>query len=614
MIDSITIKNIKGFDSEGKTLAFNLMPKKFNICVAPNGFGKSSIATAIKILENNPNKLEVKKTDAYQNNDAVKPEITLTIDSVPYLANQEKNDIKGKIICHILSSKLDVSTTQRNMGKFTHVEGILDISDIEVYSKIPEKLEWAYKYTDSKKTFGKNGKILINHTNLFNSWRFTRLINKDEVKAVLKHLSSLKSTQDNINTLQSACNSFNLTADEIRQNLNNDDNLFQEFLDLEDVKFLIREFSPLLELDSNFAKFDFIWQLLQLYKINSKNINKIYLRKSYEQFAQMLSGKLSDLNTTWRPLDLKEENGVLKIKFPNANQISNGQRDFLTFISEMTKVKHEISLNPNKPHLIVIDELFDYLDDANMIAVQSELSRGLFREGIDIYTCILTHLSPEHFRSYIFSPKKMNVIYLDESSPRATDDFLSFISWRSELNPKDAIEGPIYNDVSSHLFHYHPDESFDASQYYKDRPRPHVKSSWGKVKDLKDALINEINNYLTDAPTYDPYAVCMALRHRVEKVLFKRLEGDNIKEQEFLSAHKTIDKIAVIEKYGIDIPESFNLITALHNEADHVKLDKEKLGYIEKPIVYKLRHLVIKNLIAKIFDFKGEPLHKESIL
>lgn len=50
--------------------------------------------------------------------------------------------------------------------------------------------------------------------------------------------------------------------------------------------------------------------------------------------------------------------------------ISNGQRDILTFISRLMECHYKES----KACILVIDEFFDYLDDANLVAFQYYIS------------------------------------------------------------------------------------------------------------------------------------------------------------------------------------------------------------------------------------------------
>lgn len=53
MITNIMIKNIKGYDSVGKSMDVTLLPNKINLVIAPNGFGKTSLTTAFEALNAN---------------------------------------------------------------------------------------------------------------------------------------------------------------------------------------------------------------------------------------------------------------------------------------------------------------------------------------------------------------------------------------------------------------------------------------------------------------------------------------------------------------------------------------------------------------------------------
>ena len=63
-----------------------------------------------------------------------------------------------------------------------------------------------------------------------------------------------------------------------------------------------------------------------------------------------------------------EKNGELILEFPKAETISNGQKDVLTFAAELMIFK--ASINKDKKYLLIIDKVFDYLDDANTLAAQ----------------------------------------------------------------------------------------------------------------------------------------------------------------------------------------------------------------------------------------------------
>jgi len=74
-IKSIAIENIKGLQSENFTL--NLIPNKPNILVAPNGFGKSSLAIGFDSLKSN--KIELDDKHYFDNNDDNRPVLSVTI-------------------------------------------------------------------------------------------------------------------------------------------------------------------------------------------------------------------------------------------------------------------------------------------------------------------------------------------------------------------------------------------------------------------------------------------------------------------------------------------------------------------------------------------------------
>lgn len=181
-----------------------------------------------------------------------------------------------------------------------------------------------------------------------------------------------------------------------------------------------------------------------------------------------------------------------------------------------------------------------------------------------------------------FSDNKVNNIFLDSSNPRASENFLAYIAFRESLDRKNKTEDDkLYNNLSSYFFHYNPGTSPDLTTELTERRPKNIKTSWGKVEVLKQAIIAEINGYLSEAASYDPYAVCMGLRHRVEKEIYNRLP-DQTSKDEFIATFMTRHKFAKAEEYGVNIPEIFNLMTALHNDADHVKINGKTNEYMEK--------------------------------
>lgn len=298
------------------------------------------------------------------------------------------------------------------------------------------------------------------------------------------------------------------------------------------------------------------------------------------------------------------------MKFPHADEISNGQRDLLTFIVQLIKFK--VMMRDNKKYLLLIDEVFDYLDDANLIAAQYYLTSFLDFTKDNLFLCLLSHLNPYTFRSYVFSDKKLNIQYLKNTIPAATLPMLAFISFREGLDKNTPGEPQnLYKDLSHDLFHYNPIVVDYSTRIAALKTDHNLNESWGKTADLHQALIAEVNKYLSGQQYYDPYAVAMALRLRVEKIMYEQLPS-NLK-QGFVDEKMTKNKFEYCHTHNVPVPDILFIITAIHNEADHVKLDVVTNRYMEKPMVYKLQNNAVLGILKKVFEYNGSPLTTDAI-
>ena len=166
MITNITIKNIKGFGDPAKSFNLELKTNRVNIIYAPNGSGKSSIAAAFKSL--NGGILTPSKDDMFHKDEALKPELSIVMDGAKYTADRGSNTISPVLEPYVINSGIVVSTTQQNIGgRYTKVNGYLDIENITVIDKIPPVVIPRYRVTEIRRGFGVNGKILANRGDLF---------------------------------------------------------------------------------------------------------------------------------------------------------------------------------------------------------------------------------------------------------------------------------------------------------------------------------------------------------------------------------------------------------------------------------------------------------------
>ena len=199
IITNISIKNIKGFGDPATSIDLELKSNRVNIVYAPNGTGKSSIATAFKSL--NRGALELDKENMHHKDDALLPELSIILDGHTYSADRTSNSINGVLEPYVINSGIVVSTTQQNIGgRYTKVNGYLDIENIVVVNNIPPVVIPRYRVTDIRADFGVNGKILINREILFKNPNFWKACEKIGQK--LDFLPNANCRKELVNTIR----------------------------------------------------------------------------------------------------------------------------------------------------------------------------------------------------------------------------------------------------------------------------------------------------------------------------------------------------------------------------------------------------------------------------
>jgi len=149
----------------------------------------------------------------------------------------------------------------------------------------------------------------------------------------------------------------------------------------------------------------------------------------------------------------------------------------------------------------------------------------------------------------------------------------------------------IKDDVSKYLLHYHP-ENINRRNEFRVLGIPEL---WGESIKFFQYLDGEIVHYLEDQP-YDPFAVCGALRVKIEQIAYEKLQSVASKT-EFLGTWKTRSKLDKAEEKGVISPESHYLLGVIYNEGMHWRENQDNVS----PIAAKLENLTIKKLIADIF-------------
>mgnify|MGYP000978468937 CR=1 FL=1 len=568
-IQSITIENIKGI----KNLTFNLdiIPNKPSVLVAPNGFGKSSLAIAFNSLNNN--RINLDKDYYHEDNSNFTPKITLSFErdktSSTLEADNSKNEIFKEFSCFVMNSQLYAR------GSYSSAKATLNIEDVVLVKKIPETTSFDYSLSKNQIRFGNNSKILPNIEDLLsNKMLIISLFEKRDFfhKAIsTKNKGIITTFIDKINAL-----SPNISKDKILENIGSDLSDLQKNTYLKAIADIIKNYET-NEVSSYLSAIQFIW----LYNNDKNRFKKVYEYYSYEVKKEKIEGILSTFNSTWKNIKAKEERNQLVVKFPLAKDISNGQRDVLSFISMLFKAREKLTKHSN---ILIIDEVFDYLDDANLVAVQYYITKfidEMKKEGKNIYPLILTHLDPSNFETFAF--KDLKIYYLNKQQARKATNFEKLLRARKE----DSIE----EEISKYLLHYHT-EGINKRDDFKSLG---LKETWGEENNFKDYINEEVRKYL-DNEDYDPFAVCCAVRVKIEENVYNWLNKEEDKVL-FLDTHKTREKLDFAESKGVSSPEIYYLLGIIYNDGMHWKNNYDNVT----PIVTKLTNLTIKQMINEVF-------------
>ena len=588
VISNITVKNIKGFSDRDNSIDVDIKSGKINILVAPNGYGKSSITAAFKSLTKT--KIKVEKEDIYKENEQLETSLSITEDGNIYTADQNKNEFANHFKVAVINSRLVAKATGKNMGTFHSVQGHLGINDFEIKHKIPTNCDISYSIKNIRSTFGKNGKVLPNISSLLENNAF--LSQLDDIYPDLD-MQSAKKRQDNINEIIKNINELHGTEENIINNFN------VTFLDKlkQDPSYnnVVELINKYIDDTTELELFLYFYQIQKIYLGDKTKVKTKVQRAKYELFRQAFDNNLAIIGKTWKDIHTMEHKGSLVIKMPNATNISYGQRDVLTLSIELLKIKSEIK--EGCKFILIIDEVFDYLDPVNMTIVQYYFSQLVneLKGKCTLYPILMTHLSPDYFNNYTFSSKRMNIIYLQKDYIQPNAKVKKLLSKRKE--------DTIADDVSKFLLHYNEGEINQRENFKLLR----LAETWGEGTTFLEHLINEVNKYLRKEADYDPYSVCIALRIRIEKRVYEKLPTED-KKREFIQTHKTKAKLEFAENILGELPDIYFILGVIYNDAGHLKDENS-----EKPVVYRLNNLIIQNMISEIFEYRGEDLTIDSI-
>ncbi|BBG84152.1 hypothetical protein AHGSH82_012970 [Aeromonas hydrophila] len=574
-IDKITISNVKGIANS--TFDIQLIPNKPTLIVAPNGFGKSSITAAFRSLRSK--RMELDKDEFHKGDENLHPSFkisyTMKDDSkIEKEANQTKNELTAVFGVHVINSQLVSKAKKLKIAGANIVTSAIEVTPIVLIKNIPEKSKFTYSHAKEKESFGKNGKVLPNISNLLTDNRvMAKIWNQVDFSK-----QAQVGVKNKIKTLQDEINAKTGNSDQILASVKQD--TIQAVSAIDFVDGILTSFAE--SGINHTSRIETILAALQIGDIHASDkdaFKKAGERANYLFEKAAYIEDFTALKDTWRNIQPKETVDGLVISFPKANQISNGERDIICFVAQLKKAK--LQLKKNKTIILVIDEIFDYLDDANLVACQYYLTQmisELKSEGRQIFPLIMTHLNPGFFKNFTFSDQK--VCYLNKIA--VTDKaVVNIISKRDDPTISDAI--------SKYFLHFHSDD-IDLSNEFQSLGLPAELATAFK---FSVHCNNQLQRYV-ESKSFDPLAVCSGVRRQIERLSFKLIEKEY--QNEFLSTKKTVNKLQFAQSTGVTVPEVYFLLAVIYNDAMHVRSNQDNFSGLGA----KLANLTIKHMISTL--------------
>ena len=286
-----------------------------------------------------------------------------------------------------------------------------------------------------------------------------------------------------------------------------------------------------------------------------------------------------------------EDHGKLVVRFDRANSMSNGERDILSFVANITVAEYYFKKNVG---ILVIDEIFDYLDGSNMLAIQyylSELIKRCKTNGKVLYPLIFTHLDPAVFSNYYFSKKKIH--YIAFSSTIQID---SPIVKMLRLRESSTISDREKEEIEKYYIHYIA-ETYSMSNELANK----ISDSFSDNNEqFRQKLYEEITNKYLLGQAYDSVMIIAGIRIRIEELVFQQLDADD--REGFIIEHKVINKLNYALNRGVNIPELYYLLQPLYNDGLHLGGSDEVVRSRIKSSYLKTNNMHIKKMIKHLFE------------
>lgn len=271
------------------------------------------------------------------------------------------------------------------------------------------------------------------------------------------------------------------------------------------------------------------------------------------------------LNRTRFRVEAHVKDRRLVVDFPDWDEASNGEIDVLQLCAALFRAR--VGLGEKEKSLLIIDEVFDYLDDANLLVAQHFLLDMMKRSkdsGKSLYVIILTHLDPSLFKSFRF--RSFHASYISSAEDNDKKGCL-----RKLLIDRKRCQNELpdaYKAVSSHYLHFSNCESVseDVLAYIA---RQGIEDKLIKPAPFRKEMEARLSDYFSGS-LFASSEVCCGIRIAVERLCYEALMSEDDKLG-FLEIQKgTEARLRYAEEHGVEVPETFHLLGSIYNSCMHL--------------------------------------------
>lgn len=559
-------------------------PNKPNFLVAPNGSGKSSLAAAFASL--NTRRLKLADADRYNGEDWDDVSLSVTFDDgVTMSANADSNEIASRVDVQVIRSGLYANMTNRRVGPRVLSQTKMSVQQCVFYEKVPATVHLDYSVTAERQKYASilRGRM-DNLAEAFKSYEFlSELLSCDAAfKATTgaRYAAAINNFFKGVISPETGMGG-DITEAEVLSNISS-------VKPLSSIKEILDRRYPTKGDISNYVN------AIQVNRFIEGKRNEIkeacsYLR--FRKFKNDINEILPLLNRTRYRIEAKVRNHQLVVDFPDWNDASNGEIDVLQLCVALFRARARFGEKDNA--LLLIDEVFDYLDDANLLVAQHfllEMMKQFKNSGKNLYVIILTHLDPGLFKSFRF--KSFHTSYIPNSGSDSVKGCLNALLVDRKRCQKEVPD--IYKSVSSHYLHfsYCDKASEEVLEYIAKQG---IKGELKSPSSFRCGMEAKLGDYFSGKP-FAPSEVCCGIRLAVERLSYERLAADD--KPGFLKINTgTEDRLRYASEHGVEVPETFHLLGSIYNSCMHLSGRPGETELVQRELGNNIiRHMIETSL------------------